>query len=86
MKTLLDALDDADPIEIDCMWAILRERFNIKKKLQCWALILALEESEVLDQAPKDKDGRILDFKTRQELHEKLIKVSQKQKKLNKHE
>jgi len=79
MKTLLNAIKDADDVEIDACWAILRDfRLGIMRKLKCWSLIFDLDENKVLEEASRDKEGRILDKITRHQLHEELIKVSQK--------
>ena len=82
MKTLLTAIEESDDnVEIDSLWCILRDaRLGVKRKLLCMALILDLEESEILDQAPKDKDGRILDYQSRHVIAESLVKASQKNK------
>ena len=49
MKTLLNAIKDADDVEIDACWAILRDfRLGIMRKLKCWSLIFDLDENKVL--------------------------------------
>jgi hypothetical protein len=82
MKTLLTAIEESDDSsELDCLWAVIREKkFGIKRKILCFCLILGLEESEILDQAPKDKDGRILDYESRHIISQSLVKASQKNK------
>jgi hypothetical protein len=79
MKTLLDAIKEADEVQIDACWAILRDiRLGIMRKLKCWSLVFDLDEEKILNEAPKDNEGRILDKSTRHQLHDELIKVSQK--------
>lgn len=80
MKTLIAAVEDADSVEIDCAWCVLRDfKIGILKKVKCWALIFALDEDQVIAEAPKDENGRILDKQTRTIFHDSLLKVSQKQ-------
>lgn len=82
MDTLLKAIEETDDeIELDSLWCILRDaKLGIKRKMLCFCLILGLEESEIIDQAPKDKDGRILDYNSRQVIAQSLVKASQKNK------
>jgi hypothetical protein len=82
MQTLLNAIEESDDsTEIDAMFCILRDRkIGIKKKLLCLALILGLEDSEIIDEAPKDANGRILDHQSRHIISESLVKASQKNK------
>ena len=81
MKQIIEAIKDADEVEIDATWAILKyQKIGILRKLKVIALIFNLDEDEVLGEAPKDSNGRILDHITRHQIHDELIKVSQKQK------
>lgn len=82
MQKLLTAISESEDLaEIDSTWAILKYKsLGIFKKLKCLALIYCLEESDVLDEAPKDSNGRILDKETRTAIHDTLIKASQKNK------
>lgn len=77
MKQLLDCIADADEVEVDACWSILKYvSIGIRRKLLCMALIFGLETGEVLDSAPKDQDGRILDKSARTAIHDILIKRS----------
>lgn len=80
MKTLLETIKQADEVEIDACWMIIRDRKNgILRKLRCLALVLDIEEEIVLQEAPKDENGRILDRETRHAICEVLVSVSKQQ-------
>lgn len=77
MKTLLAAIKESDEIELDTAWALLKYKtLGIMRKLKCFALIYCLDEAEVLAEAPKDSEGRILDKETRAIICESLLSVS----------
>ena len=40
--------------------------------------LLGVSEEEVISEAPQDEENRILDYTTRQEIHETLLKASKK--------
>ena len=80
MNNLLKAIESADEVEIDSLWAILKyKEIGILRKLKCMCLILDLYDEEVCPYAPRDAEGRILDHETRKSIHEVLLKVSKKQ-------
>lgn len=80
MKKIIEAIKDADEVEIDATWAILKyQKIGILRKLKVLALIFDLDEEEVIAEASKDTEGRIFDHVTRHEIHDELIKISQKQ-------
>lgn len=82
MQKLIEAIKDADPIEIDSTWALLKyKNLGILRKLKCLALIYCLEEAEIIESAPKDSNGRILDKETRTAIHSTLLEVSQQKNK-----
>lgn len=85
MQALLKAIEESeDGIEIDTLFCILRDKkIGIKRKLLAFALVLGLEDSEILDSAPKDSVGRILDKESRGIICESLIKASQNNKTKN---
>jgi len=82
MKTLKTAINGAGEEEIDGMWAILKYReIGIMRKLKSMSALLGLREEEVnqvISEAPQDENNRILDYTTRQEIHETLLEVSKK--------
>ena len=79
MKTILETIEQADEVEIDCCWMIIRDRKNgIFRKLKCLALVLDIEEEIVIQEAPKDANGRILNKDTRHKICEALVSVSKK--------
>jgi hypothetical protein len=82
MKTILEAIKDSDEVEVDALFGLLKySEIGIMRKLKCMALVLDLDEDQVLEEAPKDANGRILDHETRHAIHEVLLKQSQKIKK-----
>ena len=79
MKTLKSAINGAGEEQIDGMWAILKYReIGIMRKLKSMSALLGLQEDEVIAEAPQDENNRILDYTTRQEIHETLLEVSKK--------
>ena len=61
------------------MWAILKYReIGIMRKLKSMSALLGLQEDEVIAEAPQDENNRILDYTTRQEIHETLLEASKK--------
>ena len=38
--------------------------------------LLDIDDNKVIDEAPKDEDDRIIDFKTRNQIHKTLLEVS----------
>jgi len=81
MKETLNAIKNIDDVELDAMFAILKYKsIGIMRKLKCMSLILDIDEDLVLNEAPKDAEGRILDHETRHLICDELIQISQKQK------
>ena len=79
MKTLKSEINGAGEEKIDGMWAILKYRESgIMRKLKSMSALLGLQEDEVIAEAPQDENNRILDYTTRQEIHETLLEVSKK--------
>ena len=77
MRTLLDAIKLAESEEIDGLWAILKYKYiGIMRKLKSMSALLDIDDNKVIDEAPKDEDDRIIDFKTRNQIHKTLLEVS----------
>lgn len=77
MRTLLDAIKLAESEEIDGLWAILKYKdIGIMRKLRSMSALLDIDDNKVIDEAPKDEDNRIIDFKTRNQIHKILLEVS----------
>lgn len=77
MNTIIEAIKTADEVEVDAMFALLKYKsIGIMRKLKCMALVLDIDEDFVLQEAPKDAEGRILDHETRHAIHDELILVS----------
>lgn len=83
MKQIIEAIKDADEVEVDSLFCVLRDRkLGIYRKLKCMALILDIDEDEVLNEAIKDEKGRVLDHDSRHLLADALV-VRAKQMKQN---
>jgi len=79
MKTLKTAINRAGEEKIDGLWAILKYReIGIMRKLKSMSALLGLKQDEVIAEAPQDENNRILDYTTRQEIHETLLEASKK--------
>jgi hypothetical protein len=77
MKTLLDAIKLAESEEIDGLWAILKYKdIGIMRKLKSMSALLDIDDNKVINEAPKDEEDRIIDFKTRGQIHKTLLEVS----------
>ena len=46
------------------------------RKVKCMSQVLQIDTSAVIDELPRDDEGRLLDYKTRHIIHDVLIKVS----------
>lgn len=78
MKTILDTIKEADDVEVDTLFAVLKYKsIGILRKLKCMSLILDIDEETVLNEAFKDKDGRILDHENRHCICDGLISRAQ---------
>ena len=74
--TLVNAIKDANPVQVDTLWSILKyKEIGILRKVKCMSEVLHLNTVTVIDELPTD-EGRVLDYKTRHIIHDVLIKVS----------
>ena len=65
---------EANPSQIDAIWAILKYReMGILRKVNSISEVLQAEKDMILEDLPIDAEGRVLDFKTRQIIHEALM-------------
>jgi hypothetical protein len=81
MRTLFDAIKIAESEEIDGLWAILKyKNIGIMRKLKSMSALLDIDSSKVIDEAPQDEEQRIIDYKTRNQIHEILLEVSKENK------
>ena len=70
-----DAIVNANDVEIDTIWAILKyKEIGIFRKVACVCNVLELPFKQVLKELPQDENGRLLDYKTRHTIHDALIK------------
>ena len=75
--TLINAIKEASPVQVDTLWSILKyKEIGILRKVKCMSQVLQLNTSSVIDELPRDEEGRLLDYKTRHIIHDVLIKVS----------
>jgi hypothetical protein len=67
-------ISSANPSQVDAIWAILKYReMGILRKVNSILEVLQVEKNPVIKELPVDKEGRVLDFKTRTIIHEALI-------------
>ena len=77
MKTIIQAIKEADLETLDGLWAILKYRdIGILRKLNSMSRLLDIDSDVVFCEAPKDEDDRVLDKQTRQEIHDNLLEAS----------
>ena len=77
MKTLFDAIKIAESEEIDGLWAILKYKdIGIMRKLKSMSALLDIDSLKVIHEAPQDEEQRIIDYKTRNQIHKILLEVS----------
>jgi hypothetical protein len=74
---LTDAIASSSSVQVDASWAILKyKEIGIYRKVACLSSLLNIDFQTILNQLPQDDEGRILDYKTRQIIHEALLSVS----------
>jgi hypothetical protein len=74
---LVSAIESANSEQLDTLWSILKyKEIGIFRKIKCMAHVLGLEFIQVVEDLPKDDEGRVLDYKTRHMIHDILIQVS----------
>jgi len=76
-ETLACAIENANDIQLDALWAILKYKsIGIFRKLACMCEILGVDFDAVVNEMPQE-DGRVLDKATRYLIHSVLIEISQ---------
>tara|TARA_Y100000310_G_C20615364_1_gene780339 strand:+ start:163 stop:429 length:267 start_codon:yes stop_codon:yes gene_type:complete len=74
---LVTAIESANSEQLDTLWSILKyKEIGIFRKIKCMTHVLGIDFSQLVDNLPKDDEGRVLDYKTRHMIHDILIKVS----------
>ena len=74
---LTDAIASSNAVQVDASWAILKyKEIGIYRKVACLSSLFSIDFQTIINQLPQDEEGRILDYKTRQIIHESLISVS----------
>ena len=76
--TLLETtILDANDVEVDTIWAILKyKEIGIFRKVNCICNLLDLNFDKAIKEMPQDENGRVLDYKTRHMIHDSLIRSS----------
>ena len=75
--TLVSAIEAASSEQVDTLWSILKyKEIGIFRKVKCMSQVLGLNFIDIVENLPKDDEGRVLDYKTRHMIHDILIKVS----------
>lgn len=71
---LVEAISEADSAKVDASWAILKyKEIGIYRKVACLCQLYNISLEDVVSELPQDEEGRLLDFKTRQIIHDALI-------------
>lgn len=74
MKTLEEKIQQANPAQIDALWAILKyKQIGILRKIQSMCEVLNISFDSINQEISKDEQGRILDFESRKQIHAFLI-------------
>ena len=74
---LVSAIESANSEQVDTLWSILKyKEIGIFRKIKCMTHVLGLDFTQVVEDLPKDDEGRVLDYETRHMIHDILIKVS----------
>ena len=74
---LVSAIESANSEQLDTLWSILKyKEIGIFRKVKCMSQVLGLDFIQIVENLPKDEEGRVLDYKTRHMIHDILIKVS----------
>ena len=77
INSLTQAIAEADAVQVDASWAILKyKEIGIYRKVACLSSLFQLDFENTINELPQDDEGRILDYKTRHIIHEALISVS----------
>jgi hypothetical protein len=75
--SLVELIENANSAQIDAIWAILKYReIGIFRKIFCIAEVFGENADDLLEDLPQDDNGRILDQKTRNLIHDALVEVS----------
>ena len=73
----VSAIESANSEQLDTLWSILKyKEIGIFRKVKCMSQVLGLDFINIVENLPKDDEGRVLDYKTRHMIHDILIKVS----------
>jgi len=76
MTDLIEAIERADEIEQEILWAVLKHRtLRIDKKLLCMARVCGVDPDKTLAGALVAENGWILDYENRQIVNEALIRA-----------
>ena len=81
MNLIKKKISTATSTQLDGIWITLRSDIGILRKLAIICELLDISVVEVMKEAPQE-NGRILDKKTRELIHEYLLPAKRKKKRL----
>lgn len=77
IPTITKAIENANPAQVDCLWAILKYReIGILRKIKCMSELLHFNLDKACSELPVNENGYIVDFKTRHLIHDVLLEKS----------
>lgn len=77
IPTIAQAIENATPAQVDCLWAILKyKEIGILRKVKCMAEVLRFDLDKACAELPTNENGYIVDYKTRHLIHDFLLEKS----------
>jgi hypothetical protein len=77
IPTISQAIDQANPAQIDCLWAILKyKEIGILRKVKCMSELLNFDLDKACSELPVNEQGYIADYKSRHLIHDILLEKS----------
>jgi hypothetical protein len=77
IPTISKAIENANPAQVDCLWAILKyKEIGILRKIKCMSELLQFNLDKACEELPINEKGFIVDFKTRHLIHDVLLEKS----------
>lgn len=77
IPTISQAIDQANPAQIDCLWAILKyKEIGILRKVKCMSELLGFDLDKACSELPTNEQGYIADYKSRHLIHDILLEKS----------
>jgi len=77
IPTIAEAISQANPAQVDCLWAILKyKEIGILRKVKCMSELLRFDLDKACGELPINENGYIVDYKTRHMIHDILLEKS----------